>query len=59
MKEGSLAEKKKSKKGLNEAFGITKQTKKGKKGKDVEDLEKIMERKENYDFNSSVNEKKH
>lgn len=54
-----LADKKKSKNGLSEAFGITKQTK-GKKGnKDaLIELGNIMKGEENYDFSSSFNEKK-
>jgi len=56
----SLADKKKSKKALGEVFGITKQNK-GKKGnKDaLIELGNIMKGEENYDFSSSLNEKKH
>ena len=58
MKE-SQGDKKKSKKGLGEVFGITKQTK-GKKGNrdEIIELGNIMKGEENYDFSSSFNEKK-
>jgi hypothetical protein len=54
-----LVDKKKSKKGLSEVFGITKQNK-GKKGnKDaLIELGNIMKGEDNYDFSSSFNDKK-
>ncbi len=55
----SQGDKKKSKKGLGEVFGITKHTK-GKKGNrdEIIELGNIMKGEENYDFSSSLNEKK-